>query len=1033
MNPVFKVNTYWYRQEFAKSRGMVHWHGLCWRSDREPHNLLSTLIERGLSDDDCAEYLSKWARSNLGMTASHPVGKDEQGNSKKDLWPPPEGTAPPPPEEKNPLLKILMDVSESQESLLEDHLLLTNKINIHRCSDYCLQIPKHRGRSSKRVCRMEFGTEDNPGKTLCSKAAVVRDKNGSLRLEMERDHPQIVQHSQYHTQGWRANGDVSIILSKSNPENNSVDEIIATERYVSGYACKGNQPTGALVDLFYNLANNQDENSGANAKSICTKLLMNTVKRDISSVEASFELSCLPLFRCSHQFQSVSLSGSRVLEKTGSTVTRHTPLDKYLQRHENDKSSWYQFICKSGKVPVISGSQIRASWPLNEDYCRTMMLLHMPNWRKIDDLKDNNSTWLQLFTNFLPSEFCPNFVRADVERARRHEEPEVSNSVPEEDTENSHSSSQQPEWMDLLAPNPDFDYENPDFIYNDGGPDYDWTRETIPNPDDKGIKFIENLNVQTAENVSSNTLDLPNVSYESLNDEQTFAYNIVMNTLLQYKNQSSNFQPLRMIVAGTAGSGKSFLIKCLVKSIKQLFHTNNAVQVLCPTGNSANLISGVTLHSSLKIPIGPKSAKEMTPPVGTTLSKLQSDCEKLVALFVDERSLVGCCTLGWMEYFCRYSMNMGSMSSSSWDGLSVVVFLGDDVQLPPVCDSPVYNCKSTKPASLHGALVWKEFQTVVTLSNIIRQNKNQIKLKEALLALRNYGLSHSQAKWLQNFQWDSLKLTHGQSLLDRMTQNGLFVFPTHAEEWEHNKQQLLKVNEISPIARIKSIDQGQHCKTVSSESTNGLSETLFLCRGSRVMLTVNLNVSFELFNGSMGQVIDILYLNGKTPNDGLPDVVMVEFTKYTGPPFIESHPKLVPVVAVERKVDCHCFNCKRKQIPLRLGWGTTIHRCQGMTIGDGEASRYIVIHPGNKTFESRNPGALFVALSRAKSAGGDEEDPDFAWHPHVLVNEDRLCLKVCTDTTKARTKEIDRIQMLTDTTKITYSHLLQKIHFLYEK
>uniref|UniRef100_K1R3P6 IQ motif and SEC7 domain-containing protein 2 n=1 Tax=Magallana gigas TaxID=29159 RepID=K1R3P6_MAGGI len=81
------------------------------------------------------------------------------------------------------------------------------------------------------------------------------------------------------------------------------------------------------------------------------------------------------------------------------------------------------------------------------------------------------------------------------------------------------------------------------------------------------------------------------------------------------------------------------------------------------------------------------------------------------------------------------------------------------------------------------------------------------------------------------------------------------------------------------------------------------------------------------------------------------------------------------------------------QIPLRLGWGTTIHRCQGMTIGEGEANRYIVIHPGDKKFEARNPGALFVALSRAKSAGGEDEDPDFAWHPHVLINEDRLCQK----------------------------------------
>ena len=40
MGPVFGVDTYWYRQEFAKARGMINWHGLCWRSDKQPHPLL---------------------------------------------------------------------------------------------------------------------------------------------------------------------------------------------------------------------------------------------------------------------------------------------------------------------------------------------------------------------------------------------------------------------------------------------------------------------------------------------------------------------------------------------------------------------------------------------------------------------------------------------------------------------------------------------------------------------------------------------------------------------------------------------------------------------------------------------------------------------------------------------------------------------------------------------------------------------------------------------------------------------------------
>lgn len=133
---------------------------------------------------------------------------------------------------------------------------------------------------------MEFGTESSPGKQLRETPAIVKDKNGSLRLEMARDHPMLVQHSRFHSQGWRANGDISLIVSKSDEDNPSVDDILATEKYVCGYACKGNQPTGAVVDLFNDLVNCADETTGATAKSLCTKLLIGTVKRDISAVEA---------------------------------------------------------------------------------------------------------------------------------------------------------------------------------------------------------------------------------------------------------------------------------------------------------------------------------------------------------------------------------------------------------------------------------------------------------------------------------------------------------------------------------------------------------------------------------------------------------------------------------------------------------------------------------------------------------------------------------------------------------------------------
>ena len=82
---------------------------------------------------------------------------------------------------------------------------------------------------------------------------------------------------------------------------------------MSDYACKGNQPTGAVVDLLNDLVNCADESTGAIAKSICTKLLMQTAKRDIAAVDASFELSHIPLYICSRTFQNVCLSGCRLL------------------------------------------------------------------------------------------------------------------------------------------------------------------------------------------------------------------------------------------------------------------------------------------------------------------------------------------------------------------------------------------------------------------------------------------------------------------------------------------------------------------------------------------------------------------------------------------------------------------------------------------------------------------------------------------------------------------------------------------------
>ena len=494
-----------------------------------------------------------------------------------------------------------------------------------------------------------------------------------------------------------------------------------------------------------------------------------------------------------------------------------------------------------------------------------------------------------------------------------------------------------------------------------------------------------------------------------------------MHCLEMYSQKDPDFQPLRLVVSGTAGSGKSYLIKCLIKFVRNYFNNNKSVQVVCPTGNAANIINGVTIHRFLKVPTQFQN-KEMSAPCGSAAEQLQKNLNGLKVLLVDERSLVGSTTLGWMEFMCRHGVESGSNSHLSWGGMPVVVFFGDDVQLPPVLDAPVYNCSLKSPAALHGVVVWKEFKSVINLSTVIRQKDNEAMLKSVLFSLRDYSSTSEHCKWLQKFQWLEIKSKYGNNCIKEYEDNALFVFPTHCQVWQHNKSKLSELNNHFPVATIKADFKGRHSK--NEEDSNVLLPVIFLCKNAKVMLTVNLCVEYGLFNGAVGIVNEIIYLEGRRPPEYQPDLVLVSFPSYTGPPFIENSPKIVPVFPVERRCNCLCFSCKRKQIPLRLGWATTIHKCQGMTIGEGEPNRYIVIDPGNRSFECRNPGALFVALSRAKSTGNNLVLPDFAWNSSVLINDDRICCTVNTKTKLARDVEIKRLTKLASETRTKYNFLL---------
>jgi hypothetical protein len=60
----------------------------------------------------------------------------------------------------------------------------------------------------------------------------------------------------------------------------------------------------------------------------------------------------------------------------------------------------------NGKVPVLAAFS-RASWPLEENYCQNMLILHSPNLQRNSDIKPEGTSWVDLMKSILLTLDCP--------------------------------------------------------------------------------------------------------------------------------------------------------------------------------------------------------------------------------------------------------------------------------------------------------------------------------------------------------------------------------------------------------------------------------------------------------------------------------------------------------------------------------------------------------------------------------------------------------------------------------------------------
>ena len=453
----------------------------------------------------------------------------------------------------------------------------------------------------------------------------------------------------------------------------------------------------------------------------------------------------------------------------------------------------------------------------------------------------------------------------------------------------------------------------------------DWTEAAHTYPNLKELSsFLAQQQQSAAQHTFTTTADP-----QKLQGKQLQAYIIVRQHM-----ETKSPPPLRMVVSGTAGTGKSYLIHCL------RFLLQDRVRVAAPTGVAAFNIDGHTLHSLLSLP----TKGEYKDLEGDCLHQMQQSLASMDYLIIDEMSVVGRKIFGQVDKSLRQVFP--HQADQLFGGCSCLLF-GDFAELPPVMDLPLYSTASRTPLPDLGSAAYQLCDCAAVLNQVMRQSgqdPNQVLFRQILLRLRDAQLTTDDWKHLMN-------QTPAQVQDLAPFSSALHLHPTIEAVVEHNISKLHASGQ--PVATIKAIHTGPNASKASPDDAAGLEPIIYIAQGARVMLTANLWVDVGLVNGAMGTVVAICYRSGGAPPD-LPIAVMVRLDSYSGPMLPDG---TVPITPIRRTWSASGAQCSRLKLPLKLAWAVTIHKAQGLTLDK------VVIDVGKKEFSS---GLTFVACSRVR-------------------------------------------------------------------
>ena len=404
-------------------------------------------------------------------------------------------------------------------------------------------------------------------------------------------------------------------------------------------------------------------------------------------------------------------------------------------------------------------------------YCKYQLLRYKP-WTVTQnniwgDQEPSNDVFVCCWHEFLQTPYAQNNVPDWFDKlqaiVQNQEEPNVE--LDQLDT------NMREEWMILSDLGTPFD----NLSDETSSSSYDWHRDRATYLEQQIGEMPTWLKTKREQVIDVSHPNHEVVNTNTFSEMQKLAYNIVNRHV---QDTSEEKDPLCLIIIGVAGTGKSYLIN----GLRNLLQSKCAVTAT--TGKASYNIKGVTIHSLLKLPVGPRGNKDLT---GQSLCRLQESLNGVDYILIDEYSMLGQTTFGQIDKRCKQATGYHNKVL----GGKSLILIGDPGQLPPVADKPLYHSKPSNAIGEQGYLTYKMFDAVVKLTVNQRVQGDCIKqeqFRNLLLRLR---------KGESNFDDWKLLLTRQPSNVINISEfdDAIRLFYSNNEVATYSHEQLTKLQE----------------------------------------------------------------------------------------------------------------------------------------------------------------------------------------------------------------------------------------------